>query len=97
MVVATHKIAGQHAARLQVACRHQQNGVAVNYVALRAGQHAAVGVAVESDAQIRAARLHFAGHVLRMQRAAVRVDVASVGRDVEQGNVVASIAVQAPE
>ena len=97
MVVATTRSAGQHAARFQVARRHQQNGVAVDHVALRAGQHAAVGVAVESDAQIRAARLHFAGHVLRMQRAAVGVDVAAVGRDVEQGDVVAPVAIQTPE
>ena len=41
------QIAGQHAAGLQVARGHEQDGVAVDHVAFGAGQHAAVGVAVE--------------------------------------------------
>ena len=53
-----NQVAGQQAARLQVARRHQQNRVAVDDVVLCAGQHAAVGVAVEGEAEFRAARSH---------------------------------------
>ena len=42
-----HQIACQHSAGLQVARSDEEDGVAVDDVALRAGQHAAVGVAVE--------------------------------------------------
>ena len=52
MVVATTRSPVEHAAGLQVARGHEQDGVAVDHVALRAGEHAAVGVAVEGEAEI---------------------------------------------
>ena len=64
---------------------------------MRIGQHAAVGVAIEGYAQICTARFHLCGHVFRMQRPAVRVDVAAVRRDVEQSDVAVPLAVQATE
>ena len=51
-------VAGQHAASLQIARGHQQNGVAVDDVAVCAGQHAAVGIAVEGEAEVGSARFH---------------------------------------
>ncbi len=68
-----HQIAGEQSARLQVARGHQQDRVAVDHVVLGAGQHAAVGVAVEGEAQLRSARFHFRRHIVRMQRAAVQL------------------------
>jgi hypothetical protein len=50
------QVAGEQAAGFEVAGGHQQNGVAVEDVVVRAGQHAAVGVAVEGEAEVRAAR-----------------------------------------
>ena len=90
------QIACQHAARLQVARGHQQDGVAVDHVALRAGQHAAVGVAVKSQANICAARsCTSCGDEFGMQRPAVGIDVAAVGRDVEQGDLGVAIGIEA--
>jgi hypothetical protein len=87
MVVATTKIAGQQATRLQIARGNQQNRVAVDDVVLCAGQHAAVGVAVEGEAQLGSTRDHFPGDKGRMQRAAVQIDVVAVGRDVQQSHL----------
>jgi len=46
---------------------------------MRAGQHAAVGVAVEGEANIRGARAYLGGDELWVKCAAVQVDVAAVG------------------
>ena len=61
----------------------QQDGVAVDDVVARAGQHAAVGVAVEGEAETCSAGLHFRGHMRGMKCAAVVVDIAAIGGDVE--------------
>ena len=52
---------------------------------LCAGEHAAVGVAVEGDAEVGAACGDFGGDEFGMEGAAVVVDVAAVGGDVERG------------
>ena len=67
-------------ARLQVASGDQQDGVAVDDVAVRVGEHAAVGIAVEGDAEVGSAGFCFRGDKFRMQCAAFGVDVAAVGR-----------------
>ncbi len=89
--------AGEQAAGLQVAGGHQQDRVAVDDVAAGAGQHATVGVAVEGQAKMRAVGYHFAGDVLGVKSAAVEVDVAAVGSDVQEGNVSRSTGVEAAE
>ena len=53
------EVVGEHAAVFQVAGADQQDGVAVDDVAAGAGEHAAVGVAVEGEADVRAARGNF--------------------------------------
>ena len=73
------------AAGLHVAGGDEQNGVAVDHVAVAVAEQSAVGIAVQSDAKIELAATapHLGGHVLGMERAAAVVDVASVGRGVQ--------------
>jgi len=79
-----HQIAGQQAARLQIAGGDQQDGVAIDHVVAGAGQHAAVGIAIEGEADLRAAGGGLRGDVLGMQCAAILIDIAAVGRNVQQ-------------
>ena len=88
------QIAGEQAAGFQVACGGQQDGVAVEDVVAGAGHHAAVGVAVKGEAEGRSALLHFGGDIGGMKSAAVVVDVAAVGGDVEEGDGVQSPALR---
>ena len=83
------EVIGEEAARLEVAGGHEQDGVAVDRRCLGAGQHAAVGVAVEGEAEVGTAFGYLGGNPLGMEGAAVVVDVAAVGSDVEQGDVAA--------
>ena len=50
------EVAGEQAAGFEVACGHEQDGVAVDDVVVCAGEHAAVGVAVEGEADLRCGR-----------------------------------------
>ena len=45
------QVAGEQAAGLEIARGHEQDGVAIDDVVVRAGEHAAVGVAVEGEAE----------------------------------------------
>ena len=79
-----HETAGKHTARFEIARCDEQDCVAIDDVALRTGKHAAVGIAVECEADRRAACLDFICNVVRMQRAAAGIDVLAVGSDVQQ-------------
>jgi len=72
------------AAGFQIARGYQQNGIAVDDIAACVGQHTAVRIAVEGYSQVCSARLNFARHEFGMQRAAVCIDVAAVGRSVQE-------------
>ena len=69
------------------ACRDQRHQlIAVQDLAALVGDDQPVGVAVESDADIGAARQHLAAHLLGRERAAFAVDVEPVRRDTPIGN-----------
>ena len=56
------EIAGEQAAGFEVAGGDEQDGVAVDDVVAGAGQHAAVGIAVEGEADVGAALCDFGGN-----------------------------------
>ena len=89
-----HGVVVQQHVRLHVAGRHEQHAVTVHNLARGVGEHGAVGIAVEGDAEIVFAvgAGNFGGDVLGMERAAVGVDVASVGIDVQEVGVDVAVA-----
>ena len=89
-----HNVAGQQASGLQVARGHKQDRIAVDDVAACVGQHTTVGIAIEGDAEVCSARLNLARYEFWMQCAAVRIDVAAVGRGVQECNAGELAAVQ---
>ena len=84
MVVATTVSFFRLAARLHVAGGEEQNGIAVDDVALGIAEERAIGIAVEGDTEIEASGgqrdllRDFAG----MEGSAVGIDVAAGGADV---------------
>ena len=64
----------------EVARQQKHHGIAIYYVAVAVGKECAVGVAIKADAQIGGPRQHFPRNNLRVQRAAVLIDVAPVRR-----------------
>ncbi len=85
------EVAGEQAAGFEVARGHEQNSVAVDDVVAGSGQHAAVGVAVEGEADARSASLDFPGDVVGVKGAAFGVDIAAIGGDVEEGDARAGV------
>jgi hypothetical protein len=81
---------------MQVAGGGQQNAVTVDHAASGIAEQGAVGIAVESYAEIKLAsgvRHHFPQGI-RVQRAAAFVDIFSVGGDVDEGCLNAETAKQ---
>ncbi len=74
-----HGVVGEEAEGLEVAAGEEQDGVAVDDVAVLVGEEGAVGVAVEGDAHGSLMRDNLAGYDAGMEGAAVLVDVAAVG------------------
>ena len=85
---------GEQAAGIQVAGGEQQDGVAIDDFAVFVGEEGAVGVAVEGDAHGRLAADDFGGDDVGMERAAVLVDVAAVGRGVGEDDCAAAVGVE---
>ena len=75
---------GQQAASGEVAGREQQDGVAVDDVAVRIGKHGAVGVSVEGNSHRGVVLDDLGGDGRGIERAAVLVDVAAIGRGVSE-------------
>ncbi len=84
ITVATSVPPLQLAARVQLGGEHRQDLVAVDDVAVLVDEDGAVGVAVERDADVRAARADGRLQRSRVERAAVAVDVLAVGLDAER-------------
>ncbi len=78
---------GEKAAGLEVARGEEEDGVAVDDAAVLVGEEGAVGVAVEGDAERGFVVTDGAGDDLGVERAAVLVDVAAVGRGVGDDDV----------
>ena len=71
-------VVAKNSTLFHVTSGQQHDGVAVDDVAVRVGEHGAVGVAVECHTQVGLEVLRFGGNDFRMQGAAVGVDVAAV-------------------
>ena len=78
-------------ALLHIASGQQHYGVAIDDLAVGVGEHGAVGVAVEGHAEVGSERFGFRGDDIGVQRAAVRVDVAAIGRCVREVDVSAQM------
>ena len=82
---------GEEAEGLEVAGGEQEDGVAVDDVAVLVGEEGAVGVAVEGDAHGGFLRDDFGGDDVGVERAAVLVDVAAVGAGVGEDDFAAAV------
>ncbi len=82
---------GEQAAGVEVAGGEEQDGVAVDDVAVLVGEEGAVGVAVEGDADGGFVLDDFGGDDFGVEGAAVLVDVAAVGRGVGDDDFAAEI------
>ena len=82
-----HAAAGQPAVALPLVGDHGHELVAVDQPALLAGKHDTVGVAVERDAEIGAVHDDAFLQKLRMGRAAIAIDVESVGPNGERDHL----------
>ena len=80
ITVATTPFPFSWPSRLHVPAAHQQHRVAIDDAAGAVDENRAIAVAVERHAEAAAALDDHAREVLRVRRAAVEVDVASVGR-----------------
>ena len=75
----------------QLSRDHRQDLVAVDQMAVLVGDHHAVGVAVERDADIGAHLAHLAAERIGRRRAAVAVDVEAVRLDADGDDVGAQL------
>ena len=84
-------VVGEEAEGLQVAGGEEEDGVAVDYVAVLVGEEGAVGVAVEGDADGGFLGDDFGGYDFGVEGSAVLVDVAAVGAGVGDVDFAAEI------
>ena len=64
---------------MQLPSQKQHYGITIHHVAMMVSKEHTVCVPIKADAQLSLAGTHFGCHYFRVQRAAVFVDVASVG------------------
>ena len=65
IVVATTVAIRQRAARLHVACRQQQNRIPIDHVPIGVAKKRAIGIAIESHAQIETSPVGIVRHKTR--------------------------------
>src|SRR5262249_8584915 len=74
-----HRVFGQFTALLEVESQQKHDGIAVDHAACSIGEEGAVGVTIETDAEVGASSNDFPADNLGVQRTAIFVDVAAVG------------------